>query len=101
MLLIECPFCGPRPEIEMNWGGESHVVRPGPHDAVSAETWADYLYGRKNTKGLDAERWRHTHGCRQWFNVLRDSATHEIVAVYEMGGSVEDAVAQPKRRAAP
>jgi sarcosine oxidase subunit delta len=29
MLLIECPWCGPRDEIEFSYGGEAHRVRPG------------------------------------------------------------------------
>ena len=36
-------------------------------------------------KGRLAERWCHSHGCGQWFNVLRDTVTHEIVSVYRMG----------------
>ena len=31
------------------------------------------------------ERWFHAHGCRRWFNVARDSVTHEIKSVYKMG----------------
>ncbi len=40
---------------------------------------------RKNTRGVFLERWVHRHGCRRWFNVARDTATNEILAVYEMG----------------
>jgi heterotetrameric sarcosine oxidase delta subunit len=36
-------------------------------------------------KGLHLERWVHSFGCRQWFNVVRDTATHEIVEVIRMG----------------
>ena len=28
MLLIDCPHCGPRAEIEFRYGGEAHMVRP-------------------------------------------------------------------------
>jgi sarcosine oxidase subunit delta len=85
MLLIECPWCGPRGELEFSFGGPSHVERPGPPESVSDETWAKYLHTRDNPKGLHLERWRHTHGCRQWFNVARDTVTHRISAVYRMG----------------
>jgi heterotetrameric sarcosine oxidase delta subunit len=85
LLLIACPCCGPRAEIEFDWGGPSHVERPGPPDAVSAPEWGAYLYFRDNLKGSTAERWRHTHGCAQWFNLVRDTATHQILAVYRMG----------------
>ncbi|NNM62319.1 MAG: sarcosine oxidase subunit delta, partial [Steroidobacteraceae bacterium] len=28
MLLIPCPYCGKRPEIEFTYGGQAHLVRP-------------------------------------------------------------------------
>ena len=84
MLKIECPWCGPRAEVEFRCGGESHIARPGPAETVSDETWADYLFYRNNPKGVQFERWLHRHGCGQWFNVARDTVTHEIKAVYKM-----------------
>ena len=54
-------------------------------EAVSDEAWADYLYYRENPKGEHRERWLHNAGCRQWFNIARDTITHHILAVYEMG----------------
>jgi sarcosine oxidase delta subunit len=27
----------------------------------------------------------HNAGCRRWFNLLRDTATHRILAVYKIG----------------
>jgi len=85
MLLIACPWCGPRDEIEFVCGGQSHIVRPEPYDEVSDETWGDYLFFRDNPKGNHRERWHHSFGCRQWFNVVRSTVTHEIVSVYRMG----------------
>lgn len=82
MLRIECPWCGLRDEPEFSCGGESHIARPGPR--CSDEEWASYLFFRENPKGRHAERWCHSYGCGQWFNVLRDTATHEILAVYRM-----------------
>jgi heterotetrameric sarcosine oxidase delta subunit len=38
-----------------------------------------------NPKGALAERWVHTHGCRRWFNVVRDTATNAIAHVYKVG----------------
>ena len=52
---------------------------------VSDEAWADYLFMRKNPKGIHFERWCHVHGCRRWFNVARDTVSHRILAVYRMG----------------
>ncbi len=83
MLRIACPYCGTRDESEFRFGGESHVERPGLE--VSDAEWADYLFNRNNPKGLHYERWCHTYGCGQWFNVVRDTFTHEIYAVYRMG----------------
>lgn len=88
MLLINCPYCGPRAELEFRCGGESHIQRPGPHGDVDDEAWADYLFYRQNPKGEHRERWVHAAGCRRWFNVARDTVTHRINAVYLMGESM-------------
>lgn len=85
MLLIPCPWCGPRDEIEFSCGGQSHIQRPAPFNAVSDEQWGAYLFMRDNPKGVHRERWVHTFGCRQWFNVARHTVTHEILAVYRNG----------------
>ena len=85
MLLITCPWCGPRDEIEFRWGGESHIRRPTLQPSPQDEEWADYLFYRKNPKGLHRERWVHEAGCGQWFNIARDTVSHEIVEVYRMG----------------
>lgn len=83
MLQIPCPYCGTRDETEFSLGGESHIVRPTPD--VSDAEWADYLFNRDNPKGVNYERWCHSYGCGQWFNVARDTVNHEIVYVYRMG----------------
>jgi sarcosine oxidase, subunit delta len=85
MLLIPCPWCGPRDDIEFHYGGEAHIARPTDPNAVNDATWAEYLYMRANPKGVMAERWVHQAGCRRWFNVLRDTVTHEILACYHIG----------------
>jgi len=85
MLLISCPWCGPRDEIEFLCRGESHIERPPNPESVSDEAWGDYLFMRRNPKGLHFERWVHIHGCRRYFNVVRDTVTHEVHAVYRMG----------------
>lgn len=83
MLRIPCPFCGVRDEPEFRFGGPSHVERPA--EGVSDLVWTDYLYGRDNPVGLHFERWCHAYGCGRWFNVARNTSTHEIHAVYRMG----------------
>ena len=83
MLRVKCPWCGVRDEQEFSFGGESHLTRPNI-DCTDNE-WSDYLFNRENPKGLHHERWRHSYGCGRWFNVIRDTVTHKIHAVYEMG----------------
>ncbi len=85
MFQIPCPWCGPRDETEFDYGGEAHIDRPKNPDKLSDEAWADYLFMRKNSKGPHLECWMHACGCRRWFNVRRDTFTHEITAVYRMG----------------
>jgi sarcosine oxidase subunit delta len=69
MLYIPCPHCGSRDETEFAYGGPSHITRP--ELTASDREWTHYLYHRSNPK----------------FNVLRDTATHEILEVYLMGQS--------------
>ncbi len=90
MIWISCPWCGPRPEPEYRYGGEAHIMRPDPHTSDDA-VWADYLFMRTNPKGVHAERWMHSAGCRRWFNVLRHTVSHEVIAVYPMGATRPDA----------
>jgi sarcosine oxidase, subunit delta len=84
MLLLDCPYCGPRDETEFGYGGQAHVPYPDEPDRLSDEEWAHYLFFRDNPKGLFAERWVHSIGCRRWFNVVRDTATYEVRAVYRL-----------------
>lgn len=85
MLRIACPYCGVRDQPEFRFGGQSHIARPS-FDS-SDEVWAEYLFNRDNPKGMHYERWLHEYGCGRWFNVARDTATHEIRAVYRMDES--------------
>ncbi|MGW4758317.1 sarcosine oxidase subunit alpha family protein [Streptomyces chartreusis] len=85
MLLIPCPWCGPRDEAEFHYGGQAHVPYPQDPASLSDEEWARYLFFRDNTKGPFAERWSHASGCRRWFNAVRDTSTNEILTVYRTG----------------
>ena len=84
MILIDCPNCGPRDETEYHYGGEAHVPYPEDPQSLSDEEWGRYLFYRQNPKGLFAERWVHSAGCRKWFNVIRDTATYRIATVYRL-----------------
>ncbi|WP_406119744.1 sarcosine oxidase subunit alpha family protein [Streptomyces sp. NBC_00989] len=85
MLLIPCPWCGPRDEAEFHYGGQAHVAYPETPAELTDEEWARYLFFRDNPKGPFAERWNHAAGCRRWFNAVRNTATNEILGVYRAG----------------
>ena len=51
MQLIECPWCGPREEVEFHYGGQAHVTYPEEPAALSDEQWAHFVFFRDNTKG--------------------------------------------------
>jgi len=112
MLLIHCPYCGARSELEFQNAGEAHIARAERPSEIDAQAWAQFLYHRTNPKGLHAERWRHVHGCGRFFNALRDTVSDAFVATYRVGepaptfgaAIVAEPVAKPKpsrKRAAP
>lgn len=82
MLLIPCPWCGPRDEVEFHYGGQAHVAYPADPETLTDAEWADFLFYRDNPRGAFAERWCHTAGCRRWFNAVRDTVSHDITATY-------------------
>ncbi|WP_369174552.1 sarcosine oxidase subunit delta [Streptomyces sp. R28] len=84
MLLITCPWCGPRDETEYHYGGQAHVAYPENPSELTDAQWAEFVFYRDNPKGPFAERWMHSIGCRRWFNALRDTATHEVLASYRL-----------------
>ena len=79
MLLVPCPWCGPRPEVEFRYGGQAGVAYPEDPDTVDDATWSEYVFMRDNPKGLFRERWVHSVGCRRWFEATRDTVTHEFL----------------------
>ena len=44
MLLIDCPYCGSRPEIEFTYGGQAHLARPPRPAELDDQQWVEYLY---------------------------------------------------------
>jgi heterotetrameric sarcosine oxidase delta subunit len=53
MLLIPCPFCGPRDHVEFSYGGDATLTRP--EAAAPDAAWIDYIYLRDNPKGPHLE----------------------------------------------
>ena len=90
MLLIKCPHCGERPEIEFRCGGEAHLARPLDPAALDDGEWSEFLFYRKNIKGVLTERWNHAYGCQRWFNAIRNSVTDEILATHASGTAPPD-----------
>ncbi len=82
MRLITCPWCGRRDDSEFTYGRQAHIARPSPSESASDADWAEYLFMRTNPRGLHREQWQHSAGCRQWFNVERDTVSYRIVRVY-------------------
>ncbi|OZM72273.1 sarcosine oxidase subunit delta [Amycolatopsis antarctica] len=82
MQLITCPWCGRREETEFHYGGQAHIAYPRDPAALSDAEWAKFVFHRDNPSGPFAERWSHSAGCRRWFNAVRDTRTHELLAVY-------------------
>ena len=85
MFILDCPWCGKRDQSEFTAHGEAHISRPVQPEQLSEEEWGDYVFFRKNTKGVHYERWVHSQGCRRWFNVVRDTITDQIHATYKPG----------------
>ena len=92
MLIIDCPYCGPRPEVEFHYGGEAHIVRPERPSETNDEAWADYLFYRNSPIGPHAERWLHLHGCARWFNAVRNTSSDRFIVTYEIGQTKPESV---------
>jgi heterotetrameric sarcosine oxidase delta subunit len=78
MLVIACPFCGPRAENEFLCGGEP-VRRPDAATGADGAALAELLYVRDNVRGPQDEFWWHKHGCRAWFRIRRDTRDNRIL----------------------
>jgi sarcosine oxidase subunit delta len=92
MLLIPCPWCGPRAETEFSCAGEART-RVAGGEGLDAAAWADRLHGRDNLRGESAELWWHVHGCQQWLLVRRDTLTHTVHSAAPAMTAMADAAA--------
>lgn len=80
-----------RDEAEFRYGGPANIDRPGPPESVSDEEWADFLFQGRQVAGWQAERWVHAYGCRAWFNVWRNTESHEVGAATLIGQPMAEA----------
>jgi heterotetrameric sarcosine oxidase delta subunit len=75
VILLPCPWCGPRDAAEFGYAGEV-VTRPDPRAVTRAE-WRGYLYTRANPAGWVTERWYHRMGCGRYLTLRRNTITNE------------------------
>ena len=81
MLILHCPNCGQNvDETDLHAGGEAHLTRFGP--GSSDDDFENYLFMRKNPKGVHFERWHHSYGCGKWFHAARCTMTLEVFGTY-------------------
>ena len=98
MLTLICPYCHIRAdETELAPGYEAHLKRYGPGSTDDAFT--DYMFARKNPKGVHFVRWRHAYGCGKWFLAARDTATLEVFGTYPAQSAAPPADLQAKIKA--
>ncbi len=90
MLLIPCPHCGERAQVEFAYGGDA--ARQRPPDGAPDEAWYEYVYLRGNPRGPHREWWLHHGGCGQWIRVLRDTGTHAVLGAEPAAAAPGDSV---------
>ena len=96
MLLIPCPWCGPRNQIEFTYGGDATVRRPAPmrrrRSGPVTSTCATIRWGRTTNGGCTAP------GAGNGSGVRRDTRTHDILGSAAPGATLPAAaVTQPFR----
>ena len=77
MMLLPCPYCGPRDVTEFTYGGDANARQPA--DDAPVEEWSAYVYLRENPRGPHDELWQHSAGCRRWIRVRRNTLTHDVL----------------------
>ncbi len=89
MMRIHCPWCWIRDEPEFVCRRQTALL-PRALKCEDA-AWGAYLYLRKNPKGAHHEIWKHSYGCGQWFSVIRNTVTREVLAAFRMNESAPPA----------
>ena len=97
MLLIPCPHCGERAQVEFAYRGDA--TRQRPPEGAPDEAWYEYVFLRDNPRGPHREWWLHHGGCGQWIRVTRDTATHEVLGAEPAVVAPEDGADSETRSA--
>lgn len=84
-LRLTCPNCGSRPHTEFWFGGEveaqteeASAATAGADRAAVLEADFTRVWLRRNTYGVQRERWFHHAGCRRWHTAVRDTLTNKV-----------------------
>jgi sarcosine oxidase subunit delta len=82
MVILDCPCCGvAASQIKLSLGGEAHLKRFGPGSQdVDIE---GYLFQCANPRGVNYERGRHPHRCRNWSLAARGTPILEVFSSYK------------------
>ena len=80
MQLINCPWCGPRAQIEFHYRCD-HAAVPTDWENETVQEQHQRMLIRSNEIGYHEELWQHVHGCRSWLVVERHNVTHDIRSV--------------------
>ena len=97
MFYIYCPYCEEhREEEEFHASGEAHIPRPLDPDNCTDAEWGEFLFFRTNPRGLHHELWVHAIGCRNFFNITRDTVNYEIKETYKIGTKPQFTSAEEK-----
>ena len=80
MQLINCPWCGPRAQIEFHYHCDGVAV-PADWQNETADQQHQRMLIRSNEAGYHEELWQHAHGCRSWLVVERHNVTHDVRSV--------------------
>ena len=68
------------------------IARPLETEKLTDKEWGDYLFMRKNPRGVHREQWLHTQGCRRWFMATRDTVSYQFLSYETFGGSTAGSV---------
>jgi heterotetrameric sarcosine oxidase delta subunit len=75
VILIDCPWCGPRVSGEFAFLGDNRAApTAGSADIVA---WRRYLYLDDNRPDWTDESWLHVHGCNRVMRLRRHRSTNE------------------------
>jgi len=95
MMMVPCPWCGPRDAGEFRQAATEAIPRPDPGQATP-EQWRAYLYLRANALGWVTETWYHRMGCRRYVTLERHTETHEFRPAAPEATAASEATAAPE-----